>query len=180
MFRLTTFAVTAAVALCAVSMSAGVRKQPPNKLSPEAMTTVQLGGNKVTIEYSAPSARGRKVEGGLIPYDKVWRAGADSATTLINDADIMIGSLLVPAGTHTIYVAATDGAWKLIINKQTGQWGTEYSEDQDLGRVDMTVKKTGTPVETFKMDLAKSGNKAAVLSLMWGSTTATVPVTLAK
>ena len=180
MFRRTAFGMIAIAGLALLSLTAGVRKQPPNKLSPEASTTVQLGSTNVTIEYSAPSARGRKVEGGLIPYGRVWRAGADSATTLINDADIMIGTLMVPKGTHTLYVAAADSDWKLIVNKQTGQWGTEYSEDQDLGRVPMMLKKTDAPVETYKMQLTKNGGKSATLSLMWGTTTATVPVTLAN
>ncbi len=174
------FGILAVAGLAALSLTAGVRKQPPNKLSPEASTTIKIGGVNVTVEYSAPSARGRKVEGGLIPYDHIWRAGADSATTLINDGDIMIGDLRVPKGMHTLYVAASDGDWKLAVNNQTGQWGTEYSKDQDLGRTSLTLKKTDAPVETFKMNLTKNGANSAMLWLMWGNTSASVPVTVAK
>ncbi len=180
MFSRRFLGVLAVAGVAAMSVTAGVRKQPPNKLSPEASTAIQIGGTHVTVEYSAPSARGRKVEGGLVPYDHIWRAGADSATTLINDGDIMIGDLRVPKGTHTLYVAATDGDWKLVVNNQTGQWGTEYDKNQDLGRTSLTLKKTDAAVETYKMNLTKSGANSATLWLMWGNTSASVPVTLAK
>ena len=172
--------IFAIAGLAAISLSAGVRKQPPNAKSPEASTTIQLGGKNVTVEYSAPSARGRKVEGGLIPYGRVWRAGADSATTLITDADIMIGDLKVPKGMHTLYVAAADGDWKLIVNNQTGQWGTEYSEGQDLGRTALTLKKTDAAVEKFEISLTKDGGNSGMLWLKWGNTSASVPVKLAE
>lgn len=173
-------ALISMAALVAVAASAGVRKQPPNALSPATDTSVTLGGSKVTVEYSAPSARGRKVEGGLVPYGRVWRAGADSATTLITDADIKVGDLSVPKGTYTMYVAAEDGNWQLIINKQTGQWGTEYNKDQDLGRTSLKLRKADTPIEKFAIDLKSTGANSATLSLSWGNTVASVPVTLAK
>ena len=166
---------------CLLSLPAlaGVRKQKPNPLSPEAETSVTLGSSKITVEYSAPSARGRKVEGGLIPYDKVWRAGADSATTLITGADITVGNLSLPKGMYTLYVAATESGWKLIVNKQTGQWGTVYNQDMDLGRADMTLKTLSAPVETFKISLDKVDDTSATLTLTWGTTAASVPVKLA-
>ena len=173
-------AALAVACLMALPASAGVRKQKPNALSPEAETSVMLGSSKVTVEYSAPSARGRKVEGGLVPYDKIWRAGADSATTLITDADITVGDLSLPKGMYTLYVAATDGAWKLAVNKQTGQWGTIYKQDMDLGRTDLALKTLSAPVETFKISLDKVDETSATLTLTWGTTAASVPVKLAK
>src|SRR6266851_9667199 len=80
----------------------GNRKVTENKLSPPADTSITLGGHAVTIEYNAPSARGRKVEGGLIPYGSVWRLGADSATTLTTDVNLVIGDLRVPKGVYTL------------------------------------------------------------------------------
>jgi hypothetical protein len=163
-----------AAALCVVALSAdtGNRKKTNNAQSPHAETSATIGGKKVTIEYNAPSARGRKVEGGLVPYGKVWRLGADSATTLTTEGDIMIGNVRVPAGAHTLYVMASEGGWKLIVNKQTGQWGTVYNEPQDLGRVDMKVAKTSAPVETMKITLEPAG----MLVVEWGDTRASVPV----
>src|SRR5580704_9147519 len=124
----------------------GHRKITENGLSPTAETSVTLGGHAITIEYNAPSARGRQVEGGLVPYGSVWRLGADSATTLTTDTDITIGDLKVPKGVYTLYILASESGWKLLVNKQTGQWGTDYSEGQDLGRVSMKTSKLSSPV----------------------------------
>jgi len=149
----------------------GNRKVTQNKQSPPADTSMKVGGQDVTIEYNAPSARGRKVEGGLIPYGEVWLLGADSATTLTTNTDLKIGSLAVPKGVYTLYIAASDGAWKLVVNKQKGQWGTEYNEPQDLGRVPLKLTKLSQPVETLKITLT-----GGMLEIEWGSTKATVPV----
>ncbi len=167
----------AAAGLC---LAAGVRQKTNNKLSPSASASMKLGGHEILIEYNAPSARGRKVEGGLIPYGSVWRTGADAATTLSTDADLMIGDLRVPKGAYTIYTLASESGWKLIVNKQTGQWGTEYSEGQDLGRVPLKLTALSTPVEKFEIRLQASGSSAGTLEMSWGKTSASVPVRLAQ
>jgi len=117
------------------------------------------------------------VEGGLVPYGKVWRLGADAATTLTTDADITIGDLHVPQGVYTLYVLASKDGWKLIVNKQTGQWGTEYDQSQDLGRVSMKTANV-SPVETLKITLRSTGASAGALDITWGATQASVPVKL--
>jgi hypothetical protein len=169
--------LAAGAMICAAET--GNRKATDNKLSPSAETSMMLGGHPITIEYNAPSVRGRKVEGGLVPFDRVWRLGADSATTLTADANIDIGSLRVPKGAYTLYIQGSEGGWKLIVNKQTGQWGTEYNEAQDLGRVDLKMSKPSQPVETLKITLKGSGSQGT-LEIAWGNTIATVPVKLAK
>jgi hypothetical protein len=156
------------------------RKVTDNKLSPSASTSMELGGHQILIEYNAPSARNRKVEGGLIPFGKVWRTGADSATTLATDADLMIGNLKVPKGVYTLYTLASESGWSLIVNKQTGQWGTEYTQSQDLGRVPLKLTPLSSPVEKFVIELKSSGAKAGTLQLSWGKTSASVPVKLAQ
>ena len=158
----------------ALAGATGNRKVTQNKLSPPAETSMKLGGHTVTIEYNAPSARGRKVEGGLIPYGSVWRLGADSATTLTTDADLTIGDLRVPKGVYTLYLQGAEDGWTLILNKQTGQWGTEYAEAQDLGRVAMKVTKSATPLETLKITLPEAGG----LEVAWGNSVGRVPVRL--
>jgi hypothetical protein len=155
--------------------STGNRKVTENNLSPTADTSVTVRGHAVTIEYNAPSARGRKVEGELVPYGSVWRLGADSATTLTTDVDITIGDLKVPKGVYTLYIMASEGSWKLIVNKQTGQWGTDYNEGQDLGRVSLKTAKLSSPAETLKITL-KPAAPGAMLEIVWGGTRATVPV----
>lgn len=164
--------LVAAVLLCA---STGNRKVTENQLSPTADTSITLNGHAVTIEYNAPSARERKVEGGLIPYDVVWRLGADSATTLTAGTDLTIGGLKVPKGVYTLYVLAGESGWKLIVNKQTGQWGTDYSQEKDLGRVDLKLSKLSQPAEKLKITLQPEGS-GAVLEIVWGNTRAVAPV----
>jgi Protein of unknown function (DUF2911) len=175
-----------AVAL-AQDTSGGPRHVTASKLSPAESTSMELGGKRVLIQYSAPSARDyktpangdRKVEGGLIPYDHWWRLGANEATTLDTDADIMIGDLKVPKGVYTLYLIATSNSdWKLAVNKQTGQWGTEYNPGQDLGRVPMHVHKTGSMIETLKIELTSHGSDSGTLTIEWGHSRATVPVKL--
>src|SRR5690348_9202080 len=141
-------------AFAILTAATGKRQVTKNAKSPSAETSMKVGGQDVTIEYNAPSARGRKVEGGLVPYGEVWRLGADAATTLVTNTNLKIGNLAVPAGVYTLYIAASEGGWNLVVNKQTGQWGTEYKQDQDLGRVPMKVTKLSSPVETLKITLS--------------------------
>jgi hypothetical protein len=154
----------------------GNRKVTQNKLSPPADTSITLGGQTITIEYNAPSARGRTVEGGLVPYGKVWRFGADAATTLTTGADIMIGNLRVPKGVHTLYILASEGGWTLIVNRQVGQWGTQYDQAQDLGRVDLKVSKLSEPVERLNIALRSAGGSSGSLEIEWGNTRAVAPI----
>ena len=155
-----------------LSGATGNRKVTQNKLSPPADTSLTAAGKVTTIEYNAPSARGRKVEGGLIPNGSVWRLGADSATTLTTDADLTIGDLKVPKGVYTLYLLGGESEWKLIVNKQTGQWGTEYDESKDLGRISMKLTKLTEAAETLKITLKSPG----VLEVVWGNSLATVSV----
>ncbi len=159
----------------AMLMMAQQKKAPA---SPPAETSVAIDGKTISVKYSAPSMKGRKIFGGLVPYGQVWRAGANSATALHTEADLMIGTLTVPAGDYTLYVWPAEKELTLIVNKQTGQWGTEYSEGRDLGRVKMTMSKAPAPVEVYKMTLSPTGGKKATLKLEWEETVASVPVTV--
>lgn len=133
-------------------------------------------GKKVTIDYSRPFAKGRKIDGGLVPYNEVWRTGANEATSLKTDTDLVIGGTSVPAGSYTIYSLRTADSWKLVINKQTGQWGTVYNQDQDLARVDMKVSSPPSAVEQFTMSFGKTGGDSANLVLDWENLRGSVDV----
>jgi hypothetical protein len=146
--------------------------------SPPATATATIGGKTITITYSAPSLHGRKMLGGTNPYGQVWRTGANSATTLTTDANLKIGDLDVPAGKYTLYSIPEADGFTLIVNKQTGQWGTEYNQAQDLGRTKMTVTHASAPVETFKISLKDDGGNKGTLTLEWGDTVASVPITV--
>ncbi len=160
----------------AVSAAAGLA-QDKKPLSPPGQASVKFDdGKTVTIQYSRPSMRGRKIFGGLVPYDQVWRTGANAATSLKTDVDLVIGGANVPAGSYTLYTLPGMSSWKLIINKQVGQWGTEYSEGQDLARVDMKVGQLPSGMETFTISLDKTSGSSAMLKLDWENTTASVEV----
>lgn len=146
-------------------------------LSPPAKAEAKLNGKTITIDYSAPSRRGRVIMGGLLPWGKVWRTGANAATTLRTAADIEIGTLVVPAGTYTLYTIPTEKEWTLIVNRQTGQSGSLYDEKQDLGRVAMNVRRTDSTLERFVITIEPVGNKA-ILSLKWENVEASVPVSV--
>lgn len=151
-----------------------VAQQKP-LLSPRKQAEAKLGNGKtVSVDYGAPSMRGRKIMGELVPYGKVWRTGANEATKFHTDSDILVGEAKVPAGDYTLYTLPGENAWKLIINKQTGQWGTVYDESKDLARVDMRLNKTEQPVEQMeiKLDPQKDGN--VILHVIWEKTDASV------
>jgi hypothetical protein len=146
------------------------------KISPAAKAEVELAGKPVIIDYSRPSIRGRKIMGGLVPYGQVWRTGADDATSLKTSVDLEIGGVKIPAGKYTLYSLPSEGAWKLIINKQTGQWGTEYDQSQDLARVDLKKTSLASPLEQFTIEFVKKGADSADLILEWENTKLSVPV----
>jgi|SRR5579862_1568950 len=149
-----------------------------NYTSPAADTSVTIAGKKITIKYHAPQMHGRKIFGGLVPFGEVWRAGANEATALHTDADLTIKTLNVPKGDYTLFILPQANSWQLIVNKQTGQWGLEYHQDQDLGRVAMDLAPSPTPVDAWKITLlAATGNKGN-LRMEWEKTIATVPFTV--
>lgn len=163
-------------AVCVLPMHAQQSKKP--LLSPPEKASVTLDGKSVTIDYSSPSMRGRKIMGELVPWDKVWRTGANAATTLKTEANLQIGDLAVPAGTYTLYSLPSQQEWKLIVNKETGQWGTKYDQSQDLGRVPMMKgPRPSSPVERFAIKFENTSDKKTELHLIWENTDVYVPVT---
>lgn len=168
--------LTALTLIC----SGGLLAQP----SPAATETATVGGKTITIKYSAPSVKGRQIfgDGGLVSKDPTypaWRAGANNATALHTDADLTIGTLSVPKGDYTLYVNVKDAnAWELIVNKQTGQWGTVYDAGKDLGRVKMTMTAPAAVVEKLKYTLSGLGTPSGKLELAWEKHVASVPVTV--
>jgi Protein of unknown function (DUF2911) len=165
------------VAIAIATLTAIMAGQGKNPASPPGEATLKFDdGKSVTIQYSRPSIRGRKIFGGLVPYDEVWRTGANAATSLKTDTILTIGGANVPAGSYTLYSLPGASSWKLIINKQTGQWGTEYDKAQDLARVDMKVGQLPSALEQFTISFDKTGGDSATLKLEWDTTVASVDV----
>ena len=171
------------LALCGLVAAQQQQQDPSKKPSPPGTATYSFAdGKKITVDYSRPKIRDaktgepRKIMGQLVPYGKVWRTGANAATTLTTDADVTIGDVKVPAGKYTIYSIPGESEWTIIINKQTGQWGTAYDQGQDLGRTTVKPGKTGSTVDQFTISFDKSGDKKATMNLEWENTKVSVPV----
>jgi hypothetical protein len=115
--------------------------------------------------------------GCLVPYGKVWRTGANPATTLITSVPLVFGTLLVPAGTHTLYTLPGADTWQLIVNKQTGQWGLTYNQDQDLGRMPMKAKPMKAPQEVMSISFENTTAVSTELHVRWETTDRYVVIT---
>jgi hypothetical protein len=154
--------------------------------SPAETETKTFGGKKIEIHYSSPRVNGREGKifgkGGLISGDATypaWRAGANNATALHTDANLVIGKLAVPKGDYTVFVDISDpNNWQLIVNKQTGQWGLTYDKARDLGRVKMTMSKPPKMVEELKYTITGSGGNKGKLELAWEDHVASVAFTV--
>jgi hypothetical protein len=168
--------VSIILAWTAFALARQPQQDKSKRLSPHESTEVTLKGKKITIEYGRPYLKGRKLGEELAPYGKVWRTGADEATTLTTEVDLNIGGTKVPAGKYTLYTLPSEGTWKLIINKQTGQWGTRYDESQDLARIDMQKTELPQKVEQFTISFDKKNDSTANLNLDWENTRAWVVV----
>ncbi len=146
--------------------------------SPKDSLRFQMDGVTIAVYYSRPSVRGRKIFGGVVSYGQVWRTGANAATTISFSNDVIIGDTLIPKGTYTIFTLPTKKYWLLIINRQTGQWGTMYNKEYDFVRLPMKVRKLPSLVEQFTIRIDKKTNTSASLKLQWEYTEASVDITL--
>jgi hypothetical protein len=139
---------------------------PAGMLSSRDTVQATVGAAAITIDYGRPRRRGREIFGGIVPFGEVWRTGANAATGFTTDRDLTIGGAAVPAGSYTLWTLPTPDGATLIVNRQTGQWGTDYQEAEDLVRVPMRRRTLAEPVETFTISVDPSG----LLSLHWDRT----------
>lgn len=125
----------------------------------------------IRIDYGQPHARGRQIVGQVVPMDSVWRTGANEATTLTTDVDLVIGGAAVPSGSYTLFTLPTREGWTLIINRKTGQWGTQYDAAQDLARVKLRARTLRDPVESLAITLVPGRGTPAggELTIAWGT-----------
>ena len=144
-------------------------------LSPRDTARATVGNAEILVDYSRPLARGRTLVGGLIPYDRVWRTGANAATQITVTSPVVLGGVRLDSGTYTLWTLPTERDVQLIINRQTGQWGTGYGAAHDIARVPMQVD-AGAHVEQFtiRIDTADPGNARLVME--WGTFRWSVPV----
>ncbi len=164
-----TFCILAMGLILTSGLLETVRSQQP-LLSPRDSVEIAFGGKKISVNYGRPSMRGRKIMGGLVPFNKWWRTGANEATAFITQADLIVGNDTVHKGSYTLYTMPSEKQWKLIINKQTGQWGTVYNPDLDFLRIPLKKKMLKNPVEKFTISLEKNGSNSGVMRLQWEKT----------
>lgn len=169
-------APAAQVEVAAPAAAADATEQPA---SPRDTARGTVGGAELMVDYGRPYMRGRTIMGGLVPYGRVWRTGANDATHLMTSSALRIGGTTVPAGTYTLYTLPGEDGWQLIVNRQTGQWGTQYDEGTDLARIPMRVSRLDAPVEQLTFRIEPQGDGSGVLALEWENTRAEVPFTVA-
>jgi len=161
------------------------------RISPHETISAAIDGNKITIVYGRPYSKDpktgevRKIWGGLVPYGKVWRTGADEATLLTTEQPIVLGGTDIPAGTYSLFtLPAADGTAKLIVNKKTGQWGIPYKEQSEatneLARIDLKKNTLDKTVDQFTMAIEPNPSGGGVLKMMWENTGFSVPFTVQK
>ena len=175
MLKKTAVAILFVFALSLFSFSQQDKRKRP---SPPAQAQCKLpDGKTITVDYSSPRLKGRKVGGEVAPYGEVWRTGANEATTFVTTANLSIEGKDVSPGNYTLFTLPEQDKWTLIINKHTGEWGIPYKyESEELFRVPMQVSKTSAPVENFTINFNQSG-KSCTLQLSWGDTMASAKFT---
>jgi len=157
-----------AILTAALFWQGAVAQQPI--LSPRDSTEVRFNGRRVYIDYGSPSMRGRKIFGGLRPFNVWWRTGANEATSFVTDANLLMGDSVVPKGEYTLYTLPSETKWTLMINKETGQWGTVYHPEYDLLRLPLKKRTLKEPVEKLKIVLEKVDLTSGVLKISWETT----------
>jgi hypothetical protein len=137
------------------------------------------GPAKISIDYGQPHARGRNVVGlaGVMPWDTVWRAGANMATQLTAEVDMTIGNTFIPRGIYSLFALPTRSGWKLIVSKEVLQWGTDYDPKQDFARIDLRSRTLAEPIESLTFWLVPAIEAPpsptfphGVLKFAWGNT----------
>lgn len=149
------------------------------QLSVRDTARASVGAAAFTVDYGRPLARGRQLLGDVVPYDYVWRTGANAATQFTTSAPITLAGMAVPAGTYTLWTVPRVKGAELIVNKQSGQWGTEYNSAHDLGTAHMQTETLGAPVERFTISIARADDQHGTLVMEWGPFRWTAPIVVA-
>jgi hypothetical protein len=147
-----------------------------SQLSPRDTVRSSIGNVSIAIDYSRPLARGRVLLGNVIPYDRVWRTGANAATQFTTSAPLTLAGIQLAAGTYTLWTVPHHNGVDLIVNAQAGQWGTQYDRSRDVGTARMQSSTLSTPVDQFTILLAAKDARHGTLTLEWGSFRWTAPI----
>ncbi|MCS7019337.1 MAG: DUF2911 domain-containing protein [Cytophagales bacterium] len=143
--------------------------------SPEALEKIEKAGFTAEITYCRPSKKGRVIFGGLVPYGKVWRTGANEATVIQLGQDTNIAGSVLPKGNYSLWTIPQQDEWTIIFNKETGQWGTNYNPEEDILKVKVTPRYTADTVEMFTISFHSKGNDVEMV-LAWDNVQVAVPM----
>ena len=167
-------------ALLAISVSAYSQFTLP-AASPRQNVEQQFSMSKITVDYGRPGVKGRKIFGDLVPYNKVWRAGANGATKITFAQPVNFGGKTVPAGSYGLFVIPTEKEWKVILNKDAQQWGAyAYDEKLNVTEISVPVQKLSEKQEWFGIELNPVDDNSVDLVVKWDQTKVTVPVKAAN
>ena len=168
------------VVALAITFATGEARQGPRR-SPHETVSGTVDGAELTITYGRPYVRGRTVMGALVPYGRVWCPGADQATTFSTTRRLRIGDLTLAAGSYTLWMLPSADGWTLIVNKETGQFHTQYDAREDLGRVPLQKRALSAPVEqlTFAIEGNPAGDSGAI-RMTWETTDVSAPFTVVQ
>jgi hypothetical protein len=165
-FPIITFIVSFLL-LCTFTDIYGQQKEEKVRISPKASITQTVGFTDITISYSRPGVKGRKIWGGLVPYDKVWRAGANEATKITFSTDVKVEGKKLSAGSYSFFAIPGKSDWTLIFNKTADQWGAfEYNEAEDAFRFTVKPEK-GNFTEWLRYEITRTSDNTATISLLW-------------
>jgi hypothetical protein len=169
------------LSLAVLAPAALAQQDKSKRPSPPASASCKFAdGKTITVDYSSPRMKSRKIFGELVPYGKVWRAGANEATTFVPTTNVTVGGKAVPGGSYTIFTIPNEDKWTLIISKKTGESGAEYpGEAEDFARVDMKSSKLAAPVENFTISFEQAGS-TCTMNLDWETTRASIVITEQK
>ncbi len=191
--RLTTQKVIAARVprVDVAAFAAAHADRPLGQLSPPDSVRAEIDGARIAIDYGRPSMRGRRIFGGVVPWNQVWRTGANFATRFTTSADLIIGGQTIPKGSYTLWTLPSPGGWKLIVNREilapcggdacnlptrARLWGTDYAADSDLVRVDVQTQSLPRAVEQFTIAVIPQG-RGGVVQVDWETTRILIPFT---
>jgi tetratricopeptide (TPR) repeat protein len=162
---------------CSAALFANAQTIKTPAPSPGQTIKQDFGISSIELNYSRPGMKGRKIFGDLVPYGKVWRTGANSATRIKFSDDVTIGNQTLKAGEYAIYTVPNEKEWEIIINKGSANWGTDYKQEDDIFRIKVPSSKLDQPVETFTMQFANVKSNNADLQIIWEKTMVSVPIT---
>jgi len=162
--------------ICTVAAIASAQVKVPAP-SPTQTIKQDFGLSAIELIYSRPAMKGRKIFGDLVPWNKVWRTGANNATRLKFTDDVMIGGKALKAGEYALYTVPGDKEWEIIINKGSANWGTNYKQEDDVFRIKAMPMKLNEPVENFTMQFANVKPTSTDLHIMWDKTAVAIPIT---